>query len=124
MKNQPEFVLGVWDGHDAGAALVRGGELVCAINEERLTRRKLEVGFPSLAIGACLEFAGLTPRDVKYIAASTTDPAKTLTRLFPRLKEEYYLIRRRKLAPRTADPFKRPSSTASPSWPPIPFPSP
>ena len=107
MKNQPEFVLGVWDGHDAGAALVRGGELVCAINEERLTRRKLEVGFPSLAIGACLEFAGLTPRDVKYIAASTTDPAKTLTRLFPRLKEEYYLIRRRKLAPRTADPFKK-----------------
>lgn len=107
MKSEREFVLGVWDGHDAGAALVRGGELVCAINEERLTRRKLEVGFPSLAIGACLEFAGLTPPDVKYIAASTTDPAKTLTRLFPRLKEEYYLIRRRKLPPRTADPFKK-----------------
>ncbi|HOF06096.1 MAG TPA: carbamoyltransferase C-terminal domain-containing protein [Syntrophales bacterium] len=107
MKGDPEFVLGIWDGHDAGAALVRGGELVCAVNEERLTRRKLEVGFPRLAIGACLEFAGLAPADIRHIAASTTDPAKTLTRLFPGLKEEYYLIRRRKRAPRSADPFKK-----------------
>ncbi|MEI6314562.1 MAG: carbamoyltransferase C-terminal domain-containing protein [Syntrophus sp. (in: bacteria)] len=102
-----EFVLGIWDGHDAGAALLRGGEILFAINEERLTRRKLEVGFPGLSIEACLKFAGLDPGGLKYIAASTTDPAKTLTRLFPSLKEEYYLIRRRKKDPRSFDPLKK-----------------
>lgn len=102
-----QLVLGIWDGHDAGAALLRGGEILFAVNEERLTRRKLEVGFPRFSIGACLEHAGLAPAEIPTVAASTTDPAKTLTRLFPGLKEEYYLIRRRKMAPRRADPFKK-----------------
>jgi carbamoyltransferase len=102
-----QTVLGIWDGHDAGAALVRGDEILFAINEERLTRRKLEVGFPGLAIEACLKAAGLAPGDIATVAASTTDPAKTLTRLFPGLKEQYYLIRRRKMARRRADPFKK-----------------
>lgn len=101
------MVLGIWDGHDAGAALIRGDEILFAINEERLTRRKLEVGFPGLSIEACLKAAGLVPGDIGTVAASTTDPAKTLTRLFPGLKEEYYLIRRRKMVPRRADPFKK-----------------
>ncbi len=100
-------MLGIWDGHDAGAALIKGEKILVAVNEERLTRRKLEVGFPSLSIGACLTHAGLTPADVGTIAASTTDPAKTLTRLLPGLKEEYYLIRRRKKAPRRADPLRK-----------------
>jgi carbamoyltransferase len=102
-----KIILGIWDGHDAGAALVSDDEILFAINEERLTRRKLEVGFPTLSIQACLKTAGLAPRDIATVAASTTDPAKTLTRLFPKLKEEYYLIRRRKLSPRRADPFKK-----------------
>jgi len=100
-------ILGIWDGHDAGAALIDGGEILFAVNEERFTRRKLEVSFPRLSIGACLEHAGLPPDRIPIVAASTTDPAKTLTRLFPGLKEEYYLIRRRKMAPRRADPFKK-----------------
>ena len=104
---QKRTVLGIWDGHDAGAALVQGDRLLFAINEERLSRRKLEVGFPARAIRACLDFAGLAPDAVDLVAASTTDPAKTLTRLVPSLKEEYYLIRRRKLPPRRTDPFKR-----------------
>ncbi len=92
-------VLGIWDGHDAGAALVKGDKIVFAVNEERFTRRKLEAGFPSRSIKACLEYAGIPPSAVADIAASTSDPAKTLTRLSPRLKEEYYLMRRRKKGP-------------------------
>ena len=101
------FVLGIWDGHDAGAALLEGDEIVFAINEERLSRRKLEVGFPGLSIKACLDYAGIQASTVKEVALSTTDPAKTLTRLAPGLKEEYYLIRRRKKRPRRSDPFKK-----------------
>jgi carbamoyltransferase len=93
------YVLGFWDGHDAGAALLAGGEILVAVNEERLTRRKLEVGFPYRSIRACLEHAGLRPEEVGRVAVSTWDPAKTLTRLVPGLKEEYYLLRRRKKGP-------------------------
>ena len=101
------YVLGIWDGHDAGAALLRGEEIVFAINEERLSRRKLEVGFPHRSIEACLKYAAIKPSAVRAVAASTTDPAKTLTRLLPGLREEYYLIRRRKKAPRMFDPLKK-----------------
>ncbi|HEY7818291.1 MAG TPA: carbamoyltransferase N-terminal domain-containing protein, partial [Vicinamibacteria bacterium] len=81
-------ILGIWDGHDAGAALVdeSEGRIVCAANEERFTRRKLEVGFPAGAIEACLSEAGLAARDVEDVAISTFDPAKTLTRILPSLK--------------------------------------
>ncbi|MBA4421783.1 MAG: hypothetical protein C0390_01630 [Syntrophus sp. (in: bacteria)] len=104
---EERWVLGIWDGHDSGAALIKGEKILVAVNEERLTRRKLEVGFPGLSIEACLKHAGIRPADVGTVAASTTDPAKTLTRLLPSLKEEYYLIRRRKKAPRRADPLRR-----------------
>ncbi len=100
-------ILGIWDGHDAGAALIREGRVVCAVNEERLSRRKLEAGFPCRSIASCLASASLSPNEVRQVALSTTDPAKTLTRLFPRLKEEYYLLRRRKRGPGALDSFKK-----------------
>ncbi len=101
------YTLGIWDGHDAGAALIKNGRPVFAVNEERLTRRKLDVGFPAHSIRACLAFEHLTPQDIARVAACTSDPAKTLTRLVPGLKEEYYLIRRRKKRPGRLDPLKK-----------------
>ena len=78
-------VLGIWDGHDAGAALLQHGRLRFAVNEERLTRRKLEVRFPTRSIEACLASADLRAEDVDVVAASTTDPAKTLPLVFETL---------------------------------------
>ena len=92
-------ILGIWDGHDAGAALLQGGALTFAINEERLTRRKLEVRFPSHAIQACLTAAALNPKQIDIVAISTSDPAKALGRLWPGSKERYYAVRRRKAEP-------------------------
>jgi len=100
-------ILGIWDGHDAGAALLCGEEVLAAVNEERLSGRKLEVGFPRRAVRSCLEQAGLTPDRVDRVAASTSDPAKTLTRLAPGLREEYYQLRRRKKGPGRLYDLKR-----------------
>ena len=41
-----DAVIGVWDGHDAGAALVVDGRVALALNEERLTGRKLDIVMP------------------------------------------------------------------------------
>src|SRR5260221_10448692 len=62
-------VLGVC--HDVlicSAALVRDGEVVSAIPEERLDRVKQSRGFPSLAVAKCLEMGGLALSDVDEIA--------------------------------------------------------
>ncbi|HTU99743.1 MAG TPA: carbamoyltransferase N-terminal domain-containing protein, partial [Luteitalea sp.] len=93
------IVLGLWDGHDAGAALLVDGRVRVAVNEERFTRRKLEVRFPVQSIAACLTAAGVRPQDVARIAISTSDPAKALGRIWPGSKERHYQVRRRLAAP-------------------------
>jgi carbamoyltransferase len=45
--------------HDSSACLVRDGELLFAIAEERLSRLKHDADFPKRAIQACLDFAGI-----------------------------------------------------------------
>jgi carbamoyltransferase len=62
-------VLGIC--HDVlicSAALVRDGQVIAAIPEERLDRVKQSRGFPVLAIQKCLEMGGLTLGDVDEIA--------------------------------------------------------
>lgn len=113
-----EYILGVWDGHDSGAAIIRGDQILYAINEERLSRRKLEIGFPYRAIRAMLERLELKPSDIQQVAVSTTDFAKTLTRVFPSMKEEYYLIRRRKKRPGFLTPLKKRAKYTLTEWPP------
>jgi carbamoyltransferase len=54
--------------HDAAAALVDDGALVCAAEEERFSRRKHDASFPSLAIDFCLRTARETGRPIDYVA--------------------------------------------------------
>ena len=100
-------ILGIWDGHDSGAALLQDGTLRFAVNEERFSRRKLEVVFPVRSIEACLRAAGLEPGDIQVVAATTSDPAKALGRIWPGSKERYYAVRRRKAAPGLLAGFTR-----------------
>jgi carbamoyltransferase len=113
-------VLGIWDGHDSGAALLQHGRLSFAVNEERLSRRKLEVQFPARSIDACLSHAGLRPDAIDLIAASTFDPAKTLGRWWPGSKERYYAVRRRKSAPGALAGLTRAVKYRMTEWPPVP----
>lgn len=113
------FILGVWDGHDAGAALVDstdGGRIVCAVNEERLSRRKLEVGFPEKSIAACLKEAGISAAGITEVAVPTFDLAKTLSRVFPGMKERYYLLRRRKVPPGPLASLQRSAKYVLTQW--------
>src|SRR6478609_9168850 len=53
--------------HDSAATLVVDGVPVCAVQEERLSRRKNDAGFPINAIEWCLEHAGLVPADLDAV---------------------------------------------------------
>jgi carbamoyltransferase len=45
--------------HDSAACIVRDGEVLFAVAEERLSRIKHDAGFPRMAIQACLDFANV-----------------------------------------------------------------
>jgi carbamoyltransferase len=53
--------------HDSAAALVVDGMPVCAVQEERLSRRKNDAAFPMGAIEWCLNHAGLDPADLDAV---------------------------------------------------------
>ncbi|HMF93522.1 MAG TPA: carbamoyltransferase N-terminal domain-containing protein [Vicinamibacterales bacterium] len=53
--------------HDSAAAVVVDGVPVCAVQEERLSRRKNDAGFPLAAIDWCLEQTGLDPADLDAV---------------------------------------------------------
>ncbi len=63
------YVLGLnYYDHDSAAVLMKDGEILFAIAEERLSRRKKDRSFPALAIRACLAQAGIAYGDVDHVA--------------------------------------------------------
>ena len=74
------YILGINAYHgDVSAALLRDGELVAAVEEERFRRIKHWAGFPTLAIGKVLQMAGIQGKDVDHVAISR-DPSANLLR--------------------------------------------
>lgn len=60
-----EDILALYYGHDSTVALIRDGELVEAMSEERLARVKKYIGFPHLALAYVIEKYQLT--DIKDV---------------------------------------------------------
>lgn len=70
------LILGLNMFHaDASAAIVQDGEVVFAIAEERLNRKKHFGGFPTLAIKACLDAVGAKISDVEHVAVGQDSDA-------------------------------------------------
>ena len=53
--------------HDSSACIVRDGELLFAVAEERISRLKHDARFPALAIQACLDFAAVRPDQIDEV---------------------------------------------------------
>ncbi len=64
-------VLGVHDGHNASAALLRDGRVVFAVSEERLSRTKNEGGFPARAVDRIVAEEGLAFGDLDRVVFSS-----------------------------------------------------
>ena len=63
------LVLAIHEDTNANAALLRGTEIVAAVAEERLTRRKFQPGFPALAVDEVLRIGGVALGDVDAVVA-------------------------------------------------------
>lgn len=64
--------------HDSAACIVRDGELLFAVAEERLSRVKHDGRFPRLSIEACLRFARVGPEQVDEVCFGWSAPRATM----------------------------------------------
>jgi carbamoyltransferase len=68
MSTKPVYVLGInaYD-HDVSACLLRDGAIACAINKERITRKKHDTGFYQQVVDYCLGPEGISLDDVDLV---------------------------------------------------------
>ncbi len=84
----PRNVLGISAFyHDAAAALVCDGKIICAAQEERFSRKKNDPEFPAQAIQFCLRHANLTPGQLDAVVFYDKPVLK-----FTRLLETYLAV--------------------------------
>src|SRR4030042_6869044 len=53
--------------HDSAAALLKDGDILAAAQEERFTRKKHDLRFPTNAINYCLAEAKISTKDLDYV---------------------------------------------------------
>lgn len=61
------YILGLTTLGDSAAAIIKDGELIAAVEEERFSRKKHHSGFPYRAIQFCLDQAGIELKDVEHV---------------------------------------------------------
>ena len=71
--------------HDSAAALIVGGKIIAAAQEERFTRKKHTADFPVHAIRYCLDYAGLSADELDAVVFYDKPLLK-----FERLLQTYY----------------------------------
>ena len=68
--NEEPWILGISASHNGSACLLKGDEIVVAIQEERLTRFKrhrIRGAGPSRAVAYCLNYAGIEPSELSLV---------------------------------------------------------
>ena len=72
------YILGINAYHgDAAAAIVKDGQLIAAVEEERFNRKKHCAGFPAAAVRYCLEAASISVGELDHVGISR-DPSAHL----------------------------------------------
>jgi carbamoyltransferase len=61
------YILGLTTLGDSAAALIKDGQLIAAAEEERFSRVKHHSGFPYKSIEFCLDYAGITLKDIEHV---------------------------------------------------------
>ena len=62
------YILGITCyAHESTCSLIKNGEIICVVEEERLNREKHTWKYPKLAIQECLDIESITIHDVDHI---------------------------------------------------------
>lgn len=69
---RPVYILGINDGHLATATLLKDGEIIACVSEERFTGIKNQAGIPTNSIKYCLENANISAKDINLVVFGGT----------------------------------------------------
>ena len=64
------IILGICDNHDAHSCIVKDGQLIAAIAEERLSRLKADMGYPERSIDRVLKTTGVSSQEIDVVAVA------------------------------------------------------
>ena len=59
--------------HDSAAALIVDGQILAAVQEERFTRKKHDPGFPKEAVKYCLDYSGISIKELRVDGGATVN---------------------------------------------------
>jgi carbamoyltransferase len=113
--HKPLYILGLNAYHgDASAALVRDGQLIAAVEEERFRRIKHWAGFPTQSIARVLALAGIRGSDVSHVGVSRNPRAHFARKVFYALRHrpDTQLVSDRLHNARTVGDLTRPLADA------------
>lgn len=66
------IILGICEGHNSSACIMKDGRVIAATHEERFTGVKNQADYPRLAIDYCLREAGIVPNQIDAIGMVNT----------------------------------------------------
>lgn len=66
-------ILGIYDGHNATAAVMIDGKIITCASEERFTGLKNDSGYPKKAIDFCLDYAQIKPEELDFVVLTSRD---------------------------------------------------
>ncbi|MFQ5698650.1 MAG: carbamoyltransferase C-terminal domain-containing protein [Myxococcota bacterium] len=85
----PRTVLGISTTHETGACVTRDGEILSAINEERLTRFKLDNRYPPEdSIREAIRLAGIRPEEIDAVAVAGLEWTDLLPQTWRSFRED------------------------------------
>ena len=90
------FVIGINAFHaDSSAAIFKDGELLFAIEEEKLIRQKHWAGFPIQSIKKCLEYCNINGNEVSDVSINS-NPYSNLIKKVPFFLKNYLIGQKKK----------------------------
>ena len=87
------YIMGIHDGHNSGATLIKDGKVLASVCEERLTRVKNEVGFPKNSIREILALENLTIENIDHFVFASeynhsNEKLKNKNKIFKKLFDD------------------------------------
>ena len=89
--------IGIHDMHDAGAGAVSRGSVLGAINEERFTKRKNEIGFPERSARYIRNVIESSGEEISAVAVPWISGSAIFGRIFPGYEDKRRALWRREL---------------------------
>jgi carbamoyltransferase len=80
LSNKAIYVLGTGLSHDGSSCLLKDGAVVCAIEKERLTRKKHDGGNDALTVQYCLDYAGIGAEELALVVQAANFEKDTISK--------------------------------------------